>query len=396
MSVAASAAPTPAETLKTGLQNIADIRLAEQLYSKQFVSAEPSAVLDSKTTATAAATTNANAATGSATAYEVHMTRELIAWQPCPLLYQKMNVEDPSRALAGSKTAAAAPFSLMKHVNPLFRSGRTNEKEFTASSRLAETDVVPNAYVPKVTPTITQAPPPLVTSIPEVAVTAVSVKVPIHQPKTELEQSISKAANAHPSEKKDIFKAIFESSDEENDDDNDAAAAVDKQATVTGSTTTDEPMTGRHRFQSLPSAAITANILRNTSPPRGIFSTLSKIHPSSALDADDSAAMCPPAEETATISPDVYGPTLPSAPTPASSRPSTESTRRPEKRSNASSTDSSDSDEWIVSTAKPADRSSGGGTSDRHRKKHKKDKSRHKDKKAKKSKKCKKDKKHKR
>lgn len=392
----AASAPAPIETLKTGLQNVADLRLAEQLYNKQFVSADPPATLESKSARAADADSLPMAAKPATDAYAVHMTRELIAWVPCPLLYQKMNIEDPSRALAGSKAAAAAPFSLMKHVNPLFRTGRRNEKEFTmASSSSTEPEVVPNAYVPKVTtPTISATPPAGiemqkdVMSRPEVAAAAI-VKVVSQRPKTELEQSISKAANAHPSEKKDIFKAIFESSDDEEDDDNNAADKDQRSPYAS----TDDPIPSGHRVQSLPSAAITANILRNTSPPRGIFSTLSKMH-SFSSSADRSAPKSQPVEESVSAAPDVYGPTLPSLRTPTTIHPPLAAERRPAKRSNDGSTDSSDSDEWIVAADKPADNVHGNG--DRHRKKHKKDKSRHKDKKSKKSKKCKKDKKHRR
>lgn len=96
--------------------------------------------------------------------------------------------------------------------------------------------------------------------------------------KNELELKIIDAQDKHPSQKKDIFKAIFESSDDDNDD------AIDEKETIDNNTKSIDIISNLTRpsidYPTLPDAvfmpksAREINILRNTSPPRGIFSGL--------------------------------------------------------------------------------------------------------------------------
>lgn len=104
------------------------------------------------------------------------------------------------------------------------------------------------------------------------------------KPKTELELKIINTQNEHPSKKKDIFKAIFDSDSDGNDSDDDTkdpdrsneellvslAKASSSIQTAIYSQLPDEAFA--------PKSAKELNILRNTSPPRGIFSSLAKTH----------------------------------------------------------------------------------------------------------------------
>lgn len=134
--------------------------------------------------------------------------------------------------------------------------------------------------------------------------------------KTELELKIIDAQDKHPAQKKDIYKAIFDSSDDESDAD---AESTTHNTEDNDNVTSDSANTSmRHtqptpNYQSLPDIAFMPksakelNILRNTSPPRGIFSgLLTKRHTEPVKPAPATVD-----KESFELPADSYGPSLP-------------------------------------------------------------------------------------
>lgn len=128
------------------------------------------------------------------------------------------------------------------------------------------------------------------------------------KPKTELEMKIIEAQDEHPSKKKDIFKAIFDSDSESDDEDaSEPTNGTELKAAVNADVmdsllkpSTSSLYTPLPDVAFRPKSAREINILRNTSPPRGIFSSLTMKPP-------------PPVEKSPTKDevPDSYGPSLP-------------------------------------------------------------------------------------
>lgn len=132
--------------------------------------------------------------------------------------------------------------------------------------------------------------------------------------KTELELKIIDAKDKHPAQKKDIYKAIFDSSDEETETEADEIVQENVEiVTPADSTRQAQPAPNYQPLPDIafmPKSAKELNILRNTSPPRGIFSGLNIKRPtkqvdttSTQADVEDKKSMDLPA--------DSYGPTLP-------------------------------------------------------------------------------------
>uniref|UniRef100_T1GJ47 Uncharacterized protein n=1 Tax=Megaselia scalaris TaxID=36166 RepID=T1GJ47_MEGSC len=89
----------------------------------------------------------------------------------------------------------------------------------------------------------------------------VSVPIPKpSKPKTELEVKIEERKDQHPAEKKDLFKAIFDDSEDDEEDDDEKVPE-------------NKPVPPEI-LSALTKPAAEVNLLRNTSPPRGIFAAL--------------------------------------------------------------------------------------------------------------------------
>lgn len=125
-----------------------------------------------------------------------------------------------------------------------------------------------------------------------------------NKPKTVLEQKILDVQHEHPSEKKDIFKAIFD--DSSNDEDEDPIEITQNSQSLNS-----EKISGQFL---LPPEKEKINVLRNTSPPRGIFSNLLSKE-ISVLNKNIPKEIIKIVEPNE-ISPDSYGPTLPPVFTP--------------------------------------------------------------------------------
>lgn len=83
----------------------------------------------------------------------------------------------------------------------------------------------------------------------------------VFKPKTDLERQVVESLDKPITEKKELFKSIFSDSESDDDDDNEK----DK---------TDESKAELVQSLSKPLNAAAANLLRNNSPPRGIFKAL--------------------------------------------------------------------------------------------------------------------------
>lgn len=142
--------------------------------------------------------------------------------------------------------------------------------------------------------------------------------------KTELELKIIDAKDKHPAQKKDIYKAIFDSSDDESDADAEPTEnvadinqdAANKDMRQTQPAPNYQPLPD---IAFMPQSAKELNILRNTSPPRGIFSGL--------LTASRKTEQVKPVQDTEDnirieLPENSYGPSLP----PKFQGPSTGST----------------------------------------------------------------------
>lgn len=134
--------------------------------------------------------------------------------------------------------------------------------------------------------------------------------------KTELELKIIDAQDKHPAQKKDIYKAIFDSSDDESDAEaeqsismgdsniNDVVNPASEDTRHTQAAPNYQPLPD---IAFMPKSAREINILRNTSPPRGIFSGLLTKRPTEQVKPAQPTVDSQPIE----LPPDSYGPSLP-------------------------------------------------------------------------------------
>lgn len=146
--------------------------------------------------------------------------------------------------------------------------------------------------------------------------------------KTELELKIIDAQDKHPSQKKDIFKAIFasDSDDDGKDTDNENGADDSKVSSIKpdnvaelkkpSSLFSDHPLLPDDAF--LPKSAKEINILRNTSPPSGIFKGLMAKPRYTASTSAAKARNDATPKDSESLDPSVYGPVLPPQKPPAS------------------------------------------------------------------------------
>lgn len=202
------------------------------------------------------------------------------------------------------------------------------------------------------------------------------------KPKTELERKIVAAQDEHPSKKIDLFKAVF-ASDSESDEQDEAAADPlgDSKKELMASLGKPIASAATPSFRAhlpdnpfAPKSAKELNILRNTSPPRGIFRSLidtsELLAKARAAEAQRSGAAATPIAEHENADKDAYGPSLPPAIAPLTAA------RQHSQASSSMHSDIHFADDWVERS------------SDRASKKSKKDKKeKHKDKKEKKVKK---------
>lgn len=220
-----------------------------------------------------------------------------------------------------------------------------------------------------------------------------------NKPKTELEMKIIDAQNEHPSKKKDIFKAIFDSDsegsgDEDEVEENSGISIISKPPTINADlmATLTRPSTSSSAIYAQlpdeafkPKSAREINILRNTSPPRGIFSGLIKktestTKVSDSIDSKSSEKITLEDDEEDT---NAYGPSLP----PMKSSHNGNSDTSIASKSNPSAVTSiSLGKTKVIYEEKWIEKSDEKEKKSKKEKKHKKDRDRHKSKKEKKEK----------
>lgn len=255
--------------------------------------------------------------------YEVIMKRTKTIWTPCPLLCEKMNIAEPMTTKANSKKSSS--FSLFSHLGKSKKNHRRvhNEREFVPSAKPEEDD---ETVLAKMKQTISSTSLTVNKSITVPADTvrlavepsgskteAVSATIKVNvvpkkpTPKTDLEIKIFETEKQHPSEKKNIYKAIFDSSSEDEDEQKDDEKNDNSSLSLPNNATASITF-------NLKTSAKTLNILRNTSPPRGIFANFLKpptivSQPEPDIKAKDSADSL--ADSLSETAPDLYGPILP-------------------------------------------------------------------------------------
>lgn len=210
-----------------------------------------------------------------------------------------------------------------------------------------------------------------------------------NKPKTELEIKIIETQGEHPSKKKDIFKAIFDSDSEtensEEDEQNNKSSNVSKTINADVMASLTKPSTSLYAqlpdeaFK--PKSAREMNILRNTSPPRGIFSglTLKRTEPVAKTNYPEMESSVKGPDGISDDMSHSYGPCLP--PVKLSS-----STNEPSKCSTAATSSISLSKTKVIYEEKWIEKSDEKEKKTKKEKKQRKDRGKHKRKKQKKEK----------
>lgn len=120
-------------------------------------------------------------------------------------------------------------------------------------------------------------------------------------PRTELEQKVADSIDKKPEEKRDLFKAIFCDSD----DDNDEPDAMEAEELSQSLLSDKQKSNFIESFLSTKSAG-EINVLRNSSPPRGLFKNI--------LEVNTSVEASKIADAEQSSKDDFYGPKLPDRP----------------------------------------------------------------------------------
>lgn len=248
--------------------------------------------------------------------YEVIMKRSKTIWSPCPLLCQKMNIAEPMSSKANPNANKSGAFSLFQFLGQSGGSRNRNRRrdeprEFTPAIKSDDENSKLLKAVAASRPKTSRTEPPAIkpTQVTMEPPKSTSKIIPIVNPikvipKTELEVKVLAAESQHPAEKKDIYKAIFDSSSDDESE--------DEEATIIAPTNIPAIV--------IPKLSRDVNVLRNTSPPRGIFANflskplaLSSSVPEPIANNDSSTTEEATTDKADTISADicVYGPSLP-------------------------------------------------------------------------------------
>ncbi|XP_031629990.1 G patch domain-containing protein 1 homolog [Contarinia nasturtii] len=258
------------------------------------------------------------------------VTRTKNIWIACQLLCYKMNMETN----VGTKPDKGNTFSLFKCIaNPetvrrkqlefaILQQEDSDQVEVKKIEDMSEESEKPTKNVQnssasdhneKLSPApvkqVVQSLPPEPNSKIETNAKLETSIPKRNKPKNDLEMKILNAQDEHPSKKKDIFKAIFDSDNESDKSDEDGE--VNNFNVVKKPVINDDVMSTLTK----PSSSVTALCAkipdlscRNTSPPRGIFSGLTNINRS----VETKTSELKSTEETSNEdTSDAYGPSLP-------------------------------------------------------------------------------------
>lgn len=209
-------------------------------------------------------------------------TKEM--WKPHSRLCVRFNVPDPFGEIEDKKVKKKSNFSVFSYletnlndrkdfVTPVIKPQIKNE-DIKVSDRKTSRDIFQEELIKTVQ--ISQKISAPVTEPISLPSTSSVVRVPDskkEQPKTELEKKVEATRHVHPSKKMDLFKAIFESSDE-----NEENIIPDRNEIP-------DPVLDQVIIEHLAQSATEINILRNNSPPRGIFASFFTEESSKIIDA---------------------------------------------------------------------------------------------------------------
>ncbi|XP_017039556.1 LOW QUALITY PROTEIN: G patch domain-containing protein 1 homolog [Drosophila ficusphila] len=196
---------------------------------------------------------------------KIVMERTKTMWKPASLLCKRYNIAEPfgGAMLEPEKELKTKPkISVFDYL----------ETSINTKANFQTPTIIPK-HIEKPKPKEVE-PPSLFSKI---ALAAVEPEKPPSKeepakftfvPKTSLEQAVDESRDKPIAEKIDLFKSIFEDSDEEE--------AIEEPPEVSA----EDKLAAVHEALGLPSksttSAATQNVLRNTSPPRGIFAALFK------------------------------------------------------------------------------------------------------------------------
>ncbi|XP_030566828.1 G patch domain-containing protein 1 homolog [Drosophila novamexicana] len=215
----------------------------------------------------------------SAEQHKIVMERTKAMWKPSALLCKRYNIAEPfggalpeveKELKAKSKMSIFDYLETSVNTKANFQTPTIIPKHIEAAKQQQQLPKLP-MLVPATTTTTTDTAEEEVTAIPPEApkqpASSATVKATFVA-KTPLEQAVDAARDKPISEKTDLFKSIFDDSDDEQE----TTAAQEQQADVR--------LDAMQAALGLPSttstSAAAANVLRNNSPPRGIFAALFK------------------------------------------------------------------------------------------------------------------------
>ncbi|XP_055856838.1 G patch domain-containing protein 1 homolog [Episyrphus balteatus] len=204
----------------------------------------------------------------------VVVKRTKVLWKPCSLICKRFNIPEPfGGTLVEPKVPKKNKFSVFDYIENSINS----KKDFVTPVIIPKHIEKPKAkQVQPQNIQKTKSNSPVDDVIPSTSrdiqpPESPGLKKPLvdsKKPKTELELRIEESKNKHPSEKKDLFKCIFDSSSEDEEDDEDKATKNEDE------TKSSAPVIPADIADSLVKPSAPINILRNHSPPRGIFAAL--------------------------------------------------------------------------------------------------------------------------
>ncbi|XP_037933140.1 G patch domain-containing protein 1 homolog, partial [Teleopsis dalmanni] len=207
---------------------------------------------------------------------KIIIERTKTMWKPNALLCKRFNVPEPfGGKMVEEKQPQKPKISIFDYLEGSINTKANFEtpviipkgidkpkpmKEQNEPSYYAETDISLYTQTPKID-VIDQVEIPITENKSISQQVGLATNRTVNPPKTELERKVIETKNKPASEKVELFKAIFEDSDDENEDDDDSKECEESTKIA------DEPQT----IFTKPNSSAALNLLRNNSPPRGIF-----------------------------------------------------------------------------------------------------------------------------
>uniref|UniRef100_A0A336L580 CSON004539 protein n=1 Tax=Culicoides sonorensis TaxID=179676 RepID=A0A336L580_CULSO len=260
---------------------------------------------------------------------EIKMKRTKVLWKPHKNLCVRFNVPEPfGGQLVEDKPKKGTKFSVFDYievptnsktnfVTPVIVPKKVKEQKNSKISAKEFFNEEQKVVIPKMfdkndekssnNERTSEKPEPT----PTTSVNTKPISKPtFNKPKTELEQKVEENLNKPPQEKKDLFKAIFcDTSDEEDENEK-------KEDQTSSKETSNEKLKLLESFVATKSAS-EFNILRNKSPPRGIFKNIADVPTTSSQDkhksisSDSSSSSDSDDERSEKQDEGTYGPKLP-------------------------------------------------------------------------------------